>query len=51
MFLFLDTKSILRILIATTVFSLSIDIPDTHEVFPFGAPSNIEQYLKDQQGW
>ena len=47
MSLFSDTKSILRMLIATTAFSMGIDIPDIHQVYHFGAPSNIEQYLQE----
>ena len=37
---FSDTKSILRVLIATTAFSMGIDLPDIHQIFHFGAPCN-----------
>ena len=38
MSLFSDTKSVLRVLIATTAFSMGIDVLDIHQVFHFGAP-------------
>lgn len=47
MSLFSDTKSILRVLIATTAFSMGIDMLDIHQVYHFGAPCNIEQYLQE----
>ena len=47
MSLFSDTKSVLRVLIATTAFNMGIDVLDIHQVFHFGAPCNIEQYLQE----
>ena len=44
---FSDTKSILRVLIATTAFSMGIDLPDIHQIFHFGAPCDVEQYLQE----
>ena len=47
MSLFRDTQSKLRVLIATTAFSMGIDIPDIHQVYHWGAPSDLEQYLQE----
>ena len=45
--LFRDTQSKLRILIATTAFSMGIDIPDIRQVYHWGAPSDLEQYVQE----
>ena len=47
MSIFSDTKSTLRVLIATTAFSMGIDIQDVRQVFHFGAPCDTEQYLQE----
>jgi len=47
MSLFRQTQSKLRILIATTAFSMGIDIPDIRQVYHWGAPSDLEQYLQE----
>ena len=47
MSLFRNTQSTLRVLIATTAFSMGIDIPDIRRVYHWGAPSDLEQYLQE----
>ena len=47
MSLFRNTQSTLRVLIATTAFSMGIDIPDIRQVYHWGAPSDLEQYLQE----
>lgn len=47
MSMFRDTNSKLRVLIATTAFSMGIDIPDIRQVYHWGAPSDLEQYLQE----
>lgn len=47
MSLFRNTKSVLRVLIATTAFSMGIDMPDIHQIFHWGAPGDVEQYLQE----
>ena len=43
----------LRVIITTTAFNMGIDLPDIHQVFHFGAPCDIEQYLRtrDRLRW
>ena len=45
--LFRNTKSLLRVLIATTAFSMGIDMPDIHQIFHYGTPCDVEQYLQE----
>ena len=47
MSLFRNTQSTLCVLIATTAFSMGIDIPDIRRVYHWGAPSDLEQYLQE----
>ena len=39
--------STLRLIIATTSFSMGIDIPDIREVIHWGPPSDLEQYAQE----
>lgn len=45
--LFRNTRSKLRVVIATTAFSMGIDIPDIRQVYHWGVPSDLEQYLQE----
>jgi len=45
--LFRNTQSKLRVLIATTAFSMGIDIPDIRQIYHWGVPSDLEQYLQE----
>ena len=46
--IFRSDKSILRVLIATTAFSMGIDIPDIHQIYHWGVPSDdVEQNLQE----
>lgn len=45
--IFRANKSILRVLIATTAFSMGIDFPDIHQIYHWRAPSDVEQYLQE----
>ena len=45
--IFRSDKSILHVLIATTAFSMGIDIPDIHQIYHWGVPSDVEQYLQE----
>ena len=47
MSLFRDIQPKLRVLIATTAFSMGIDIPDICQVYHWGASSDLEQYLQE----
>jgi len=47
MHIFRSDKSILRVLIATTAFSMGIDIPDIRQIYHWGIPSDVEQYLQE----
>jgi len=38
---------LLRVVIATTAFSMGIDIPDVREVIHWGPPCNLEQYVQE----
>ena len=39
--------STLRIVIATTAFSMVIDCPDVHRVFHYGPPCSKEEYIQE----
>ena len=45
--LFRNTNLLLRVLIATTAFSMGIDMPDIHQMYHWGAPGDVEQYLQE----
>ena len=45
--IFSNTKCTLWVLIATTAFSMGIDIPDIRQVFHLGPPCDAEQYLQE----
>lgn len=45
--LFTQKNSVLRVVIATTAFSMGIDCPDIHQVIHWGAPCNLEHYLQE----
>lgn len=47
MSLFSRTDTILRLVIATTAFSMGIDCPDVHQVIHWGVPCSIEQYVQE----
>jgi len=44
---FMTTDSKLRIVIATTAFSMGIDCPDIRNVVHHGPPTSIEQYVQE----
>ena len=45
--LFIDVQSKLRLVVATTAFSMGIDCPNIHNVIHFGVPGTIEQYIQE----
>lgn len=45
--LFTKPNSTLRVVIATTAFSMGIDCIDIHQVIHWEAPPNLEQYLQE----
>ena len=45
--IFSQDQSILRVLIATTAFSMGVDIANVHQIIHWGAPSDLEQYLQE----
>lgn len=47
MSLFARKNSKLRMIIATTAFSMGIDCPDVHQIIHWGVPSSIEQYVQE----
>ena len=47
MSIFTQENSILRLVIATTSFSMGIDIPDVREIIHWGPPSDLEQYVQE----
>ena len=47
MSLFTKPGSNLRVVIATTAFSMGIDCPDVHQIIHWGTPTNIEQYVQE----
>jgi len=44
---FMQERSTLRVVIATTSFSMGIDIPDIHLIIHWGPPTDIEQYVQE----
>jgi len=44
---FTQPGSTLRIVIATTAFSMGIDCPDIHQIIHWGPPCSLEQYLQE----
>jgi len=44
---FITAGSKLRILIATTAFSMGVDCPDIRNVIHYGSPANVEQYVQE----
>ncbi|XP_065893522.1 ATP-dependent DNA helicase RecQ-like isoform X1 [Dysidea avara] len=44
---FTQESSTLRIVIATTSFSMGIDIPDIRQIIHWGPPTDIEQYVQE----
>ena len=47
---FIDVQSKLRLVFATTAFSMGIDCPNIRNVMHFGVPGTIEQYIQEA-GW
>ena len=47
MSLFTKPGSTLRVVIATTAFSMGIDCPDVHQIIHWGTPTSIEQYVQE----
>ena len=47
MSIFTQENSTLRLVIATTSFSMGIDIPDIREIIHWGSPSDLEQYVQE----
>lgn len=45
--LFMQQDSVLRVLIATSAFSMGVDCSNIHQVIHWGAPSDLEQYLQE----
>ena len=37
----------MRVIIATTAFSMGIDIPNIHQIIHWGPPANLEQYVQE----
>lgn len=46
MSLFMQDNSVLRVLIATSAFSMGVDCSNVHQVIHWGTPSDPEQYLQ-----
>ena len=44
---FSKERSKLHLVIATTSFSMGIDIPDIRHILHWGPPSDLEQYLQE----
>ena len=44
---FVSVSSTLRVVIATTAFSMGIDCPNIREVTHFGTPSSVEEYVQE----
>ena len=47
MSLFSRTDTILRVVIATTAFSMGIDCPNVHQIIHWGIPCSFEQYVQE----
>jgi len=47
MSLFSNIGGTLRLIIATTAFSMGIDCPDVHQIIHWGVPSSLEQYVQE----
>ena len=47
MSLFMQPNSVLRVLIATSAFSMGVDCSNIRQVIHWGAPSDLEQYLQE----
>ena len=47
MSLFSNEGGTLRLVIATTAFSMGIDCPDVHQIIHWGVPSSLEQYVQE----
>ena len=47
MLLFSTRDTHLRVVIATTAFSMGIDIPDVQQICHWGPPSSIEAYVQE----
>lgn len=45
--LFTQSDSVLRVVIATSAFSMGVDCPNIHQVIHWGAPSDLEEYLQE----
>ena len=44
---FSQVDSLLRLVIATTSFSMGIDIPNVRQIIHWGPPADIEQYIQE----
>ena len=44
---FCQQDHVLRIVLATTAFSMGLDCPDVHQVIHWGTPNNPEQYVQE----
>lgn len=44
---FVDVQSKLRLVVATTAFSMGIDCPNVRNIVHFGVPGTIEQYIQE----
>ena len=44
---FTCTNGSLRLIIATTTFGMGIDCPDIHQIFHWGIPSSVEEYVQE----
>ena len=45
--MFVSVNGTLRVVIATTAFSMGIDCPNIREVTHFGTPSSIEKFAQE----
>lgn len=44
---FCQQTSVLRIVIATTAFSMGLDCPDVNQIIHWGTPPDLEQYVQE----
>lgn len=44
---FSNTKSTIRVVIATTAFGMGIDIPDIRQIIHWGLPATLEEYVQE----